>query len=103
MRVLRLLAAVVVLLLTGVSGPPLAASAATVDAPTFLPADQADGDRVEALSVMALPVAWSAPVPAERAVTRMDDMSDVDRLRRCGFEASKFDWLPTQAPSSCGC
>lgn len=32
---------------------------------------------------------------AQRAVAWLDDMSDADRLRRCGFEASKFDWLPT--------
>ena len=32
---------------------------------------------------------------ARRAVAWLDDMSDTDRLRRCGFEASKFDWLPT--------
>ena len=31
----------------------------------------------------------------DRAVAWLDDMSDTDRLRRCGFEASKFDWLPT--------
>lgn len=31
----------------------------------------------------------------QRALTWLDDMSDADRLRRCGFEASKFDWLPT--------
>jgi transposase len=32
---------------------------------------------------------------AERAVAWLDDMSATDRLRRCGFETSKFDWLPT--------
>jgi len=32
---------------------------------------------------------------ATRAVDWLDDMSPPDRLRRCGFEASKFDWLPT--------
>jgi transposase len=32
---------------------------------------------------------------SQRAVTWLDDMSPSDRLRRCGFEASKFDWLPT--------
>lgn len=31
----------------------------------------------------------------DRAVSWPDTMSDADRLRRCGFEASKFDWLPT--------
>jgi transposase len=31
----------------------------------------------------------------QRAVAWLDDMSGADRLRRCGFEASKFDWLPT--------
>jgi transposase len=31
----------------------------------------------------------------QRALTWLDDMSDTDRLRRCGFETSKFDWLPT--------
>jgi transposase len=31
----------------------------------------------------------------QRAVAWLDDMSDADRRRRCGFEASKFDWLPT--------
>jgi transposase len=30
-----------------------------------------------------------------RAVEWLDGMSDEDRLRRCGFNASKFDWLPT--------
>lgn len=30
-----------------------------------------------------------------RAVAWLDDMSETDRLRRCGFESSKFDWLPT--------
>jgi transposase len=32
---------------------------------------------------------------ATRAVTWLDDLSPADRLRRCGLEASKFDWLPT--------
>jgi transposase len=32
---------------------------------------------------------------AARALTWLDAMSDADRLRRCGFQASKFDWLPT--------
>ncbi len=32
---------------------------------------------------------------AERAVTWLDAMSHEDRLRRCGFQTSKFDWLPT--------
>ena len=36
---------------------------------------------------------------AERALGWLDDMSDTDRLRRCGFEASKFDWLPTTGMS----
>ncbi len=31
----------------------------------------------------------------QRALAWLDDMSDTERLRRCGFEASKFDWLPT--------
>lgn len=31
----------------------------------------------------------------QRAIAWLDGMSDTDRLRRCGFEASKFDWLPT--------
>jgi transposase len=31
----------------------------------------------------------------DRAVAWLDAMSDEDRLRRCGFQASKFDWLPT--------
>lgn len=30
-----------------------------------------------------------------RAVAWLDDMTPTDRLRRCGFEASKFDWLST--------
>ena len=32
---------------------------------------------------------------AHRAVTWLDGMSETERLRRCGFAASKFDWLPT--------
>jgi transposase len=32
---------------------------------------------------------------ADRALLWLDDMSETDRLRRCGFDASKFDWLPT--------
>lgn len=32
---------------------------------------------------------------SQRAVAWLDDMSEAERLRRCGFEASKFDWLPT--------
>lgn len=32
---------------------------------------------------------------AERAVAWLDAMSDDDRLRRCGFQSSKFDWLST--------
>ena len=32
---------------------------------------------------------------AARAVAWLDTMTEADRLRRCGFEASKFDWLPT--------
>jgi transposase len=32
---------------------------------------------------------------AERALAWLDDMSDSDRLRRCGLHSSKFDWLPT--------
>jgi transposase len=31
----------------------------------------------------------------QRAVTWRDGMSAPERLRRCGFETSKFDWLPT--------
>ena len=31
----------------------------------------------------------------DRAVTWLDDMTPAERLRSCGFEASKFDWLPT--------
>jgi transposase len=31
----------------------------------------------------------------ERALAWLDGMSPTDRLRRCGFETSKFDWLPT--------
>jgi len=31
----------------------------------------------------------------DRAVDWLDAMSDEDRLRRCGFQSSKFDWLPT--------
>ncbi len=32
---------------------------------------------------------------AARAVAWLDGMSNADRLRRCGFQSSKFDWLPT--------
>lgn len=32
---------------------------------------------------------------ADRAVAWLDDMSDAERRRRCGFHTSKFDWLPT--------
>jgi transposase len=32
---------------------------------------------------------------SQRAVIWLDRMSDTERLRRCGFESSKFDWLPT--------
>jgi transposase len=32
---------------------------------------------------------------AARAVAWLDAMSDEDRLRRCGFLTSKFDWLST--------
>ena len=32
---------------------------------------------------------------AERAVAWLDDMSAEDRLHRCGFHTSKFDWLST--------
>lgn len=32
---------------------------------------------------------------AERAIAWLTDMTDEDRRRRCGFHASKFDWLPT--------
>jgi transposase len=31
----------------------------------------------------------------DRALAWLDGMSPTDRLRRCGFETSKFDWLPT--------
>ncbi len=31
----------------------------------------------------------------QRALAWLEGMSDADRLRRCGFETSKFDWLPT--------
>jgi len=31
----------------------------------------------------------------QRATAWLDGMSDDDRRRRCGFESSKFDWLPT--------
>jgi len=31
----------------------------------------------------------------ERAIDWLTAMSDEDRRRRCGFHASKFDWLPT--------
>ena len=32
---------------------------------------------------------------AERAVAWLDAMTPLDRLCRCGFTSSKFDWLPT--------
>jgi len=32
---------------------------------------------------------------AVRAVGWLDDMTEAERLRRCGFQSSKFDWLPT--------
>lgn len=32
---------------------------------------------------------------AERAVAWLEAMTPTDRLCRCGFAASKFDWLPT--------
>jgi transposase len=31
----------------------------------------------------------------QRTLAWLEDMSDADRLRRCGFQTSKFDWLPT--------
>ncbi len=31
----------------------------------------------------------------DRAVDWLTAMSQEDRLRRCGFQSSKFDWLPT--------
>ena len=31
----------------------------------------------------------------QRALAWLDGMSEVDRLRRCGFDTYKFDWLPT--------
>lgn len=31
----------------------------------------------------------------DRAVDWLTAMSEEDRLRRCGFRSSKFDWLPT--------
>ena len=30
-----------------------------------------------------------------RAVEWLTGMSNADRLRRCGFQSSKFEWLPT--------
>jgi transposase len=36
----------------------------------------------------------------DRALAWLDGMSPSDRLRRCGFETSKFDWLPTWSASS---
>lgn len=38
------------------------------------------------------------PTPDEltsRAVAWLEDMTETERLRRCGLETSKFDWLPT--------
>jgi hypothetical protein len=32
---------------------------------------------------------------ARRAVAWLEAMTPTDRLARCGFAASKFDWLPT--------
>jgi transposase len=32
---------------------------------------------------------------AERAVVWLEAMPDPERLRRCGLQTSKFDWLPT--------
>ncbi len=32
---------------------------------------------------------------AARAVAWLDAMTPTDRLCRCGFTTSKFDWLPT--------
>jgi transposase len=32
---------------------------------------------------------------SHRALIWLDDMSNAERLRRCGFDSSKFDWLPT--------
>jgi transposase len=32
---------------------------------------------------------------ADRAVAWLDALDDEERRRRCGFETSKFDWLPT--------
>lgn len=29
------------------------------------------------------------------ALAWLDDMSETERLRRCGFHSSKYDWLPT--------
>jgi transposase len=31
----------------------------------------------------------------ERALAWLDGMSEPERLRRCGFQSSKFEWLPT--------
>jgi len=31
----------------------------------------------------------------QRALAWLEAMTPADRLRRCGFETSKFDWLPT--------
>ena len=32
---------------------------------------------------------------AERALAWLDGMSEVERLRRCGLQSSKYQWLPT--------
>ncbi len=32
---------------------------------------------------------------AARALDWLDGMAEVERLHRCGFQSSKFDWLPT--------
>ncbi|MFL5279939.1 MAG: hypothetical protein ACJ8AW_02810 [Rhodopila sp.] len=32
---------------------------------------------------------------ADRAVAWLDDMSETERLHRCGLGSSKFHWLPT--------
>ena len=54
---------------------------------------RAEGDRGRQ------PLLPSLEELTQRAVAWLDDMSDAERLRRCGFEASKFDWLPTYAYS----
>lgn len=33
---------------------------------------------------------------ADRALDWLDSMSDAERFRRCGFQTSKLDWIPTE-------